>query len=36
MVSFFAEVKNFRFWPKSMDYVFTEIEVIFCGPFIPQ
>ena len=39
MVSFFAEVKIFRFWPKTMDYnkaFFTEIEVIFCSPFTPQ
>ena len=39
MVSFRAKVKTFRFWPKTMDYnkaFFTEIEVIFCGPFTPQ
>ena len=39
MVSFFAEVKIFRFWPKTMDYnkaFFSEIEVFFCGPFTPQ
>ena len=39
MVSFLARVKIFRFWPKTMDYNkggFTEIEVIFGGPFTPQ
>ena len=39
MVSFLAEVKIFRFWPKTMDYnkaFFTKIDVIFCGPFTPQ
>ena len=36
MVLFFADVKVFRFGPKTMDEVFTEIEVIFCSPFTPQ
>ena len=35
MVSFFAEVKFFIFWPKTMDYN-KAIEVFFCGPFTPQ
>ena len=34
MVSFFAELKMFRFWPKTMDYiqsgVLIKLEVIFC------
>ena len=31
MVSFYAEVKFFRFWPKTMDYkgVFTEIDLMY-------
>ena len=36
MVSFLAKVKIIRFWPKTMDYVLTEIEVIFCGPITPE
>ena len=38
LVLFFAEVKIFSFWPKTMDYsqaFLTEIEVIVCGPFTP-
>ena len=30
MVSCLAKVKFFRFWPKTMDGVFTKIEVFFC------
>ena len=37
MVSFWAEVKFFSFWPKTMDYIIRRfdrnIKVILCGPF---
>ena len=33
MVSFFA---NFQILAKNHGRVFTEIDVIFCGPFTPQ
>ena len=39
MVSFLAEVKTFRFWPKTMDYnkgVLTKIEVILCSLVTPH
>ena len=33
---FFAKVKLFRFWPKTMEGVLAEIVIILCGPFTPK